>query len=108
MKVRVEPLAIPLSLRVVSTREMTGRREPPSLWRTGVKYINGYDDPEIVAGAGTIGTHNPIHLRGRRKAVGLLADDVWDLPPFHLAGIELLEQIAEADAVIVPVGGAGG
>jgi hypothetical protein len=21
----------------------------------GVKYINGYDDPEIVAGAGTIG-----------------------------------------------------
>jgi hypothetical protein len=26
-----------------------------SLWLSGVKYINGYDDPEIVAGAGTIG-----------------------------------------------------
>lgn len=25
----------------------------------GVKYINGYDDPEIVAGAGTIGTKEP-------------------------------------------------
>jgi threonine dehydratase len=24
--------------------------------KKGVKYINGYDDPEIVAGAGTIGT----------------------------------------------------
>jgi threonine dehydratase len=23
--------------------------------RPGVRYINGYDDPEIVAGAGTIG-----------------------------------------------------
>ncbi len=45
-------------------------------WHQGIKYINGYDDPEIVAGAGTI-------------------------------GIEVLEQIAAADYVIVPVGGAG-
>lgn len=44
--------------------------------KKGIKYINGYDDPEIVAGAGTI-------------------------------GIEVLEQIASADYVIVPVGGAG-
>lgn len=40
------------------------------------KYINGYDDPEIIAGAGTM-------------------------------GIELLEQVPDADVVVVPVGGAG-
>lgn len=48
---------------------------PPPI-AADIKYINGYDDPEIVAGAGTI-------------------------------GIEVLEQIASADYVIVPVGGAG-
>jgi threonine dehydratase len=42
----------------------------------GLTYINGYDDPEIVAGAGTL-------------------------------GIEMLEQVPDADFVIVPVGGAG-
>jgi threonine dehydratase len=41
-----------------------------------MKYINGYDDPEIVAGAGTM-------------------------------GIEILEQVPNTDAVLVPVGGAG-
>ena len=40
------------------------------------KYINGYDDPEIIAGAGTM-------------------------------GIEILEQVPDADVVLVPVGGAG-
>jgi len=42
----------------------------------GLQYINGYDDPAIVAGAGTI-------------------------------GLEILEQIPDVEAVIVPVGGAG-
>ncbi|MBX2852124.1 MAG: threonine ammonia-lyase [Phycisphaeraceae bacterium] len=42
----------------------------------GLVYINGYDDPDIIAGAGTI-------------------------------GIELLEQVGEVDAVVVPVGGGG-
>mmetsp|Transcript_22283 Transcript_22283/g.29143 ORF Transcript_22283/g.29143 Transcript_22283/m.29143 type:complete len:471 (-) Transcript_22283:369-1781(-) len=41
-----------------------------------LKYINGYDDPEIVAGAGTM-------------------------------GIEILEQIPDADVLVIPVGGAG-
>lgn len=40
------------------------------------RYINGYDDPEIIAGAGTM-------------------------------GIEMLEQVHNADVVLVPVGGAG-
>mmetsp|Transcript_76239 Transcript_76239/g.217838 ORF Transcript_76239/g.217838 Transcript_76239/m.217838 type:complete len:418 (-) Transcript_76239:1360-2613(-) len=42
----------------------------------GLQYINGYDDPEIVAGAGTM-------------------------------GLEILEQLPEADFVIIPCGGAG-
>jgi len=42
----------------------------------GKRYINGYDDPEIIAGAGTL-------------------------------GIEMLEQLPDADAIVVPVGGAG-
>jgi len=42
----------------------------------GLQYINGYDDPEIVAGAGTM-------------------------------GLEILEQLPEADFVVIPCGGAG-
>ena len=39
-------------------------------------YINGYDHPDIIAGAGTI-------------------------------GLEMLEQVPDLDAIVVPVGGAG-
>jgi threonine dehydratase len=42
----------------------------------GLTYINGYDDPPIIAGQGTL-------------------------------GIEIIEQVPDVDAVIVPVGGAG-
>jgi threonine dehydratase len=42
----------------------------------GLAYIDGYDDPAIIAGQGTM-------------------------------GLEILEQVPELDAVIVPVGGAG-
>jgi len=42
----------------------------------GLAYINGFDDPAIIAGQGTI-------------------------------GLELTEQVPDADAVIVPIGGAG-
>jgi threonine dehydratase len=42
----------------------------------GLAYIDGYDDPAIIAGQGTL-------------------------------GLEILDQIKHADAVIVPVGGAG-
>jgi len=42
----------------------------------GLQYINGYDDPAIVAGAGT-------------------------------CGLEILEQVKDVDAVVIPVGGAG-
>lgn len=42
----------------------------------GLKYVNGYDDPAILAGAGTI-------------------------------GIEIIDDVPDADYVIVPVGGAG-
>jgi threonine dehydratase len=42
----------------------------------GQTYINGYDHPHIIAGAGTL-------------------------------GIEIVEQVPDVDAVIVPVGGAG-
>ena len=42
----------------------------------GLVYINGYDDPDIIAGAGTI-------------------------------GIEILEQVNDLDAIVVPVGGGG-
>ena len=40
----------------------------------GLRYINGYDDPPIIAGQGTI-------------------------------GLEILEQVPDVDAIIVPVGG---
>lgn len=42
----------------------------------GLQYINGYDDPAIIAGQGTI-------------------------------GVEILQQVPNADAVVVPIGGAG-
>ncbi len=42
----------------------------------GLTYINGYDDPAIIAGQGTM-------------------------------GLEILEQVPEVEAIIVPVGGAG-
>ena len=42
----------------------------------GLAYINGYDDPAIIAGQGTM-------------------------------ALEILEQVSDCDAVIVPVGGAG-
>ena len=42
----------------------------------GLTYINGFDDPAIIAGQGTL-------------------------------GIEIVEQVPECDAVIVPIGGAG-
>jgi threonine dehydratase len=42
----------------------------------GLAYINGYDDPAIIAGQGTM-------------------------------GLEIVEQIPDVEAVIVPVGGAG-
>ena len=41
-----------------------------------LRYINGYDDPPIIAGAGTI-------------------------------GIEIIDDVPDVDAVIVPVGGGG-
>jgi len=44
--------------------------------KEGLRYINGYDDAEIIAGQGTI-------------------------------GLEVLEQTADADAVVVPIGGGG-
>lgn len=42
----------------------------------GLSYINGYDDPPIIAGQGTI-------------------------------GLEILRQVPDLDAIVVPVGGAG-
>ncbi len=42
----------------------------------GLAYIDGYDDPAIIAGQGTM-------------------------------GLEIVEQVPDVDAVIVPVGGAG-
>jgi threonine dehydratase len=42
----------------------------------GLTYINGYDDPAVLAGQGTI-------------------------------GLEIIEQVPDADAVVVPVGGGG-
>ena len=43
---------------------------------TGQTYINGYDDPHIIAGAGTI-------------------------------AMEILEQVPDVEAVVIPIGGAG-
>jgi threonine dehydratase len=42
----------------------------------GLEYVSGFDDPDIIAGQGTM-------------------------------GLEILEDVPDADAVIVPVGGAG-
>eukprot|EP00754_Rhynchopus_humris_P037905 Rhum_TRINITY_DN20612_c0_g1::Rhum_TRINITY_DN20612_c0_g1_i1::g.171636::m.171636/K01754/E4.3.1.19, ilvA, tdcB; threonine dehydratase len=42
----------------------------------GQTYINGYDDPHIISGAGTI-------------------------------GVEILEQVPDVEAVVVPIGGGG-
>src|SRR5438309_7681509 len=44
--------------------------------KEGLAYIDGYDDPAIIAGQGTV-------------------------------GLEILEQVTDVDAVIIPVGGAG-
>lgn len=41
-----------------------------------MRYINGFDDPAIIAGAGTM-------------------------------GLEIVEQVPEVDAVVIPVGGGG-
>ena len=46
------------------------------LTEKSLTYINGYDHPDIIAGAGTI-------------------------------GVEMLDQVANLDAIVVPVGGAG-
>ncbi|WP_027364288.1 threonine ammonia-lyase [Desulfotruncus alcoholivorax] len=43
---------------------------------TGATFVHGFDDPEIIAGQGTI-------------------------------GLEILEQLPETDAIVVPVGGGG-
>jgi threonine dehydratase len=44
--------------------------------KNGLAYIDGYDDPTIIAGQGTM-------------------------------GVEIVEQVADLDAVVIPVGGAG-
>eukprot|EP01138_Halocafeteria_seosinensis_P015092 gb/GECG01015405.1/.p1 GENE.gb/GECG01015405.1/~~gb/GECG01015405.1/.p1 ORF type:complete len:507 (+),score=53.62 gb/GECG01015405.1/:1-1521(+) len=44
--------------------------------KLGMTYINGYDHPQIIAGAGTI-------------------------------GLEIIEQVPDVEAVVIPVGGAG-
>ena len=44
--------------------------------KEGLTYINGFDDPAIIAGQGTL-------------------------------GVEILEQVPDCDAILVPVGGAG-
>jgi threonine dehydratase len=44
--------------------------------KKGLTYVHGYDDPAVIAGAGTL-------------------------------GLEVLEQVPEVDAVIVPLGGGG-
>jgi threonine dehydratase len=44
--------------------------------KEGLTYVHGYDDPGVIAGAGTL-------------------------------GLEVLEQVPKADAVIVPLGGGG-
>lgn len=44
--------------------------------KEGLTYINGYDDPPIIAGAGTM-------------------------------GIEMIDDVPDVDAVVVPIGGAG-
>lgn len=44
--------------------------------KEGLKYVNGYDHPDIIAGAGTV-------------------------------GLEILDQVPEVDAILVPVGGGG-
>lgn len=44
--------------------------------KEGLRYINGYDDPEIIAGQGT-------------------------------CGVEIIEQVPDLDAIVVPVGGGG-
>lgn len=47
-----------------------------SLFLQGLAYINGFDHPDIIAGAGTM-------------------------------GIEILNQVPNVDAIVVPVGGGG-
>ena len=44
--------------------------------QSGFTYVHGYDDPDIIAGQGTL-------------------------------GLEILAQVPEADAVVIPIGGAG-
>ena len=70
-----------------------------------LKYINGYDDPEIIAGAGPF--------------VNSCSKQIWVYSWKHNAvaifrffcpgtmGIEIMEQVKDADAILVPVGGCG-
>ena len=44
--------------------------------KEGLTYVNGYDDPAVIAGQGTI-------------------------------GLEILEQVPDIEAVVVPIGGGG-
>lgn len=84
----VMPLSAPLT-KVVNCRQMDARvilhgnniedarlHAMTLVTESGLTYVNGYDDPAIIAGQGTI-------------------------------GLEILEQVPDLDAIIVPVGGAG-
>ena len=64
-----------------------------------MKYINGYDDPEIIAGAGTMGIEC-------LEQVSYAIEHSVFFSYFVCVSI-LYEQVPDMDAIFVPVGGAG-
>lgn len=82
-----------------------------------LSYINGYDDLPIIAGTGTLGVQlacsshkfrpegpSPcLTLRTRPNLTLILTLDPHPRPE----GMEMLEQLPDADAVVVPIGGGG-
>ena len=66
-------------------------------------YINGFDHPNILAGAGTMGIK--IRFFCLFAFFSLLFTQVF----FHymLTGLEIIEQVPDVEAVVIPVGGGG-
>jgi threonine dehydratase len=70
-------------------------------------YVNGYDDPAIISGAGTIGEFVFPCFAYRFPSCAPWSRLSNYSMRFISQGIEILEDCPEVDVVVVPVGGAG-
>ena len=72
----------------------------------GLTYVNGYDDPPIIAGAGTIGMEVSRNISFVFATLLSFALPTRPLRIF-INLLQIVEDVPDVDAVVVPVGGAG-